>query len=343
MRQIPEEFINFKTQFEIMEKCQHYGMSTRLLDVTTNPLVALYFACSPMEDSDDNEQGIEADNIYGVVYYKAEVSNFYYNSFQTLIISALAKYDMGSGMEIDTVIQKLFEEGIIDRERRERWSKKDGINEFIKILDGVYTVLPILNNRRLINQSGAFLLPGKFSISNTSDDIMHMQMYKSTCSLRDEFEKEFFCISNENKGEILKELEAYNINLGNMFPETEYQLKYIQKIFEEQKSMVPSYEGAFEETQNIQTSENRNSVDTFNKSKAKKAIESLLYNEDTVDTIVKFMAENASIDWNKRDSVASKMRIEISKILMSKENKGKEEVSDIAEKIVKLVIEAHEK
>ena len=41
-----------KNIFECMEYAQHYGVPTRLLDWTSNPLIALYFACQTNRDSD---------------------------------------------------------------------------------------------------------------------------------------------------------------------------------------------------------------------------------------------------------------------------------------------------
>lgn len=40
-RQNPVEFHECTSSFEILTKLQHYGLGTRLLDVTLNPLVAL--------------------------------------------------------------------------------------------------------------------------------------------------------------------------------------------------------------------------------------------------------------------------------------------------------------
>ena len=48
----PEEFIGIDSDFDLLSKLQHFGLPTRLLDFTYNPLIALYFACNNEKKAD---------------------------------------------------------------------------------------------------------------------------------------------------------------------------------------------------------------------------------------------------------------------------------------------------
>ena len=49
----PADFKECTSDFEKMVKMQHYGIPTRLLDITTNLIVALYFACQECNEKEN--------------------------------------------------------------------------------------------------------------------------------------------------------------------------------------------------------------------------------------------------------------------------------------------------
>lgn len=195
LRQVPSEFYNLSESFEIMEKYQHYGMCTRLLDITTNPLVALYFACEHYEKEeyrDSENKSSEKVSPQGMVYFKEDNMPLKYNDLDVRILSKMASYNMNNDCTLEEIIIKLYEDGIISIDKKKNWLEENGMSEFIHICQSVCTVLPIMNNDRLIRQSGAFLLPGKLTISNRGNSLKDAIITKSEANLRDEFEKNSF-------------------------------------------------------------------------------------------------------------------------------------------------------
>lgn len=341
LRQVPNEFTNLGTSFEIMEKYQHYGMCTRLLDVTTNPLVALYFACEQHGEETyriSESKEIERRCPNGIVYFKEVSMPSKYNDLAVKVISKLASYDLKDDTTINIVVQNLYEDGIISVDQKERWTDDKGVLEFINLCQSVCTVLPVMNNDRLIRQSVAFLLPGKFNFYKKRDKMQDTSISKAECNLREEFDKTFLYVTDDNKETIRRELEHCNISEANLFPELEYQLRYIREHNETQRRAVAYFE-KFQLLQAEKTERIQKDI-TYNPEIVREIVNMKIDNEALAEGIAEIFDKNQAVDWMIRDSVLSKIKVLVCKKLI-KSDYGREDAENIASDIVKKVIEKH--
>ena len=313
LQKIPAEFKEFQTTFDIMTKYQHYGMCTRLLDLTTNPLVALYFACKCHgEESYIGDDGEEKHEPYGVIYYTRNYYPSLPTDLEVQIVSVLADYDLSKENTVANVLARLKRDHIIDEETRKKWSTQNGFQEFAKIVQENYMVTPTYTNERLRKQSGVFLLASLFSVSGVAD-IAKSVISKSRGDLRNAFEKEFFFIRGENKEEILKELDLYNINEATLFPELEHQLSYIKYINSGNVQAVADFEKYDTHAKADSTPQNIDdeSLNTYILSNLSNLLSGIAKPEE-IEDLKGIIQSNFAVDWYKRDAIISKLRMSIS-------------------------------
>ena len=204
----PAEFSPDSSTLDRLVRVQHYSLPTRLLDVTWNPLVALYFAAK------------DSSGKTGEVVI-LRVKKTYLKFFDSDTVSCIAnlaqlKTSEKNAINFNLVGKKFNDQLQVDRLLQFIRIEKPHFRSKIRPNDlkSVVCVKPKQSNQRILAQAGAFPLFGLAGKLDTNPvpgiTVERVQ------------------INGKKKTDIVQELDRMAVNDSTMFPEIEKAAIYIR-------------------------------------------------------------------------------------------------------------------
>jgi hypothetical protein len=205
--------------FDRLVRMQHFNLPTRLLDVSANPLVALYFAT---EIADARLEPAADGKVSYISVPRGRMK--YFDSDTVSCISNLSKMSAHEKELIHTNLgmptAKFNKLPAVDRLlqfiREEKPHFRPEINA--DELDRLWFVLPKFSNRRIIAQNGAFLIFG-LSKDQPASPGPHPIRFRD------------IIIPKAAKSSIRQDLDTLGIKESALFPEIDRAAGYIVKRY----------------------------------------------------------------------------------------------------------------
>lgn len=212
----PHEFLTDTSMFDRLVRMQHFGLPTRLLDVTINPLVALFFATDPIPEKPHVDGCV-------IVFDGPKTRQKYFDSDAVSCIANLANLSADERRTIEkstaTTIAEFNKINAVDRLYQFIRAEKPHFRKAIQKTDlfRPYYVVPKMSNKRMIAQTGSFIIYGL--------DPKRGPRYDRDISAKK------IRVPWNTKGQIRDELSRLGFDDSTLFPEIDRAAKQIVRKF----------------------------------------------------------------------------------------------------------------
>lgn len=214
----PNDFSSLASTFQTLVKMQHYGLPTRLLDLTANPLVALYFACDPAEPTSESGEVLA----FGVPTKEVK----YFDSDTVSVIANVARRPGSFTVPPATLSKAEFNDEptiryLLHEIKQEKpYFEPEIVREH---LESVVCVRPKLENPRIIRQDGAFFLFGMAG-SKPKPASVPAEYVATSASKR-------ILVIGSEKRRIRSQLESLGIFHGTVYPEIDRVAEFLKNHY----------------------------------------------------------------------------------------------------------------